>query len=283
MNKTSLSIHPIHLNHQRIKDEGIVIFNGVRGLPNGNEPFFSPDYVICLCHRGHVNLMYDDHTDFMDQYMVSVIFPNHNIKEISKSDDYLATLIVVDATILNDPMLQIIRHLRYRYEPHPSVKLDKHEFKIINNVAEGMQETSRINISGKGKLMVRQLDFLLRLLSHYRVGKLNESPIYKRVSTQFQNNLELHFREHKNVDFYASLACLSKKHFSAVVKQETGHTASYCIHKFIITEASRLLHIRHDLPVQAVADMLGFDDQAAFSRYFKRETGVSPTKFREKD
>ena len=34
-------------------------------------------------------------------------------------------------------------------------------------------------------------------------------------------------------------------------------------------------------PIQAIADQLGFADQATFSRYFRRETGISPTEFRE--
>ena len=42
-----------------------------------------------------------------------------------------------------------------------------------------------------------------------------------------------------------------------------------------------LLHIRHDLSVQAIADMLGFGEHASFSHYFKRETVLLPTEFRE--
>ena len=42
-----------------------------------------------------------------------------------------------------------------------------------------------------------------------------------------------------------------------------------------------LLHMRHDLSVQAIAYMLGFSEQAAFSRYFRRETGLSPSEFRD--
>ena len=80
--------------------------------------------------------------------------------------------------------------------------------------------------------------------------------------------------------FYAEQACLSTKHFSAVVKQETGHTAAYWIHHKVVVEAKMLLHMRHDLSVQAVADLLGFAEQATFSRYFSRETGLSPTAFR---
>ena len=43
-----------------------------------------------------------------------------------------------------------------------------------------------------------------------------------------------------------------------------------------------LLHTRPDLTVQAIADMLSFDEQATFSRYFRRETGISPSEFRKR-
>jgi AraC-like DNA-binding protein len=33
--------------------------------------------------------------------------------------------------------------------------------------------------------------------------------------------------------------------------------------------------------VQSVADRFGFPDQASFCRYFKRETGLSPTEYRQ--
>ena len=82
------------------------------------------------------------------------------------------------------------------------------------------------------------------------------------------------------VGFSVQLACLSAKHFSAVIKEETGHTAAHWIHNQVVAEAKMLLHMRHDLTVQAISDMLGFDEQASFSRYFRRETGLYPTEFR---
>ena len=36
--------HPMILYPQRIKEEGIVVFNDARGLPFGDEPFVSSDY-----------------------------------------------------------------------------------------------------------------------------------------------------------------------------------------------------------------------------------------------
>ena len=274
--------HPMNLYAQRIKEEGIVVFDDVKGLPSGDEPFTAADYVIAIGHRGHMDLMYDDTPDYSGQHTVGVIFPNHTLRTVSVTDDYRATLIIVDSSVLNDPMLQIMGQLRYRYEPHPNVKLDKQEYRVITHVVEGMREIKRLGLPDQRMLMTRLLEFLLRLLSQYRRGKLNESGGDKQVSARFHSDLKQHFREHRDVGFYAEQACLSTKHFSAVVKQETGHTASYWIHHHIAVEAKMLLHIRRDLTVQAIADLLGFEDQATFSRYFRRETGMSPTVFREK-
>ena len=270
-------------NLQRIQEEGIVVLDNVRGLPTGDKPFVSSDYVICIGHRGRIQLMYDDQSDYSEKQTVGVIFPNHSVSMVSKTEDYLATLIVVDASVLNDPMLQIINQMRYRYELHPCVKLDKHEYRMITDVVEGMREIKRLELPDSRMLMRRLLEFLLRLLSHYRKNKLNETTSNKRVSMQFHSDLTQHFRKHPDVGFYAERAFITPKYFSALVKQETGYNANYWIRVKIITEAKMLLHVRRDLSIQAIAEMLGFGEQASFSRYFKRETGMSPTEFRELD
>ncbi len=272
--------HPMNLYPQRIKVEGIVVFDGVRGLPSGDEPFTSSDYVIAIGHRGHMDLMYDDMADYTEKHTVGVIFPNHTLCTISKTDDYMATLIIVDSSVLNDPLLQIINQMRYRYEPHPNVKLDRHEYQMITSVVEGMREITRLDMLDHKMLMTRLLEFLLRLLSQYRKRKLDEAHSAGRISARFHSDLAQHFREHRDVAFYARQACLSTKYFSAVVKQETGYTATHWIHNHVIAEAKMLLHMRRDLTVQALADQLGFPDQAAFTRFFKRETGLSPTAYR---
>ena len=260
-----------------------MVFDDVRELPTGDKPFVSSDYVICIGHRGRIELMYDNVADYSGQHTVGVIFPNHSLRKVSVTDDYQATLIIVEASVLKDPMLQIINQMRYHYEPHPNVKLDKHEYKMITSVVEGMREIKRLELPDRRMLMTRLLEFFLRLLRRYREGNLNESHTDNKVSTQFLNRLAQHFREHRDVGFYAGLACLSTKHFSDVVKQETGHTAAYWIHRQVVVEAKMLLRMRRDLTVQAISDMLGFDEQATFSRYFRRETGLSPSEFRSTD
>ena len=216
-------------------------------------------------------------------YVVAIIFPNHKLVEMEATDDYLSSLIVVDASVLSDPMLQIINQFRYRFESLPAVKLDKCEYSMIIHVLAVMRETSNLNLPDLRTMLVRQLEFLLRLLSYYRSQRLNETYDYNRISSRFHNDLAKHFRQHRDVGFYAQQACLSAKHFSTVVKEETGHTAAHWIHTQVVAEAKMLLHMRRDLTVRVIADMLGFDEQATFSRYFKRETGIFPTDYRNQE
>lgn len=113
MKKDESYQHPLLLNAQKIKENSIVVFDDVRGLPFGEKPFVSPDYVISIGHRGKTQIMYDDMPDFSEEHTVAVLFPNHALRTVSKSDDYLSTLVVVDASILDDPMLRIINQVRY--------------------------------------------------------------------------------------------------------------------------------------------------------------------------
>lgn len=273
--------HPMLVNTQKIKENGIAILDDVRELPSGKEPFTSPDYVICIGHRGTMQMTYDDMPDHSSKQTVAVVFPNHTLRMVSKTDDYLATLVVVDAALLDDPLLRIIGQLRYRYEPHPWVELDRREYSVIMHMVGVMRETASIDSPNQKHFMMSQLEFFMRLLSHYRTVKLNETVVEKRVSTLFSNDLAQYFRDHRDVGFYAAKVCLTPKHFSTVIRQETGHTAAWWIHRQVVSEAKNLLTMRPDLNIQAVADQLGFADQATFSRYFHRETGLYPTEFRE--
>ena len=273
--------HPLVSNSQKIKEDGIVIMHNVTMLPTGSASFVSPDYVICIGHRGKMELIYDDLPDISAPRVFAIIFPNHKIKCINCTDDFLASLIAVDAKMIDEPMLQIIRQFRYRYESQPGVTLGKPEYKTLMHIVELMHETARTNIPDKRTLMIRQLDCFLRMLNHYRHNMLNDESSTKRFSTQFLSAINEHYREHRDVLFYANLACLTPKYFTTVIRKETGHTPSYWISTTVSAKAKMLLHTRPDLSIQAIADLLGFDDQNTFSRYFKHATGMSPSAFRE--
>ena len=83
----------------------------------------------------------------------------------------------------------------------------------------------------------------------------------------------------RSVSAYADRLCVTPNHLSAVVRQQSGQTVMQFVNTRLVLRAKVLL-VDTTLSVYEVADRLGFADTAAFSRFFKRETGQTPTNYR---
>ncbi len=82
--------------------------------------------------------------------------------------------------------------------------------------------------------------------------------------------------------YYASQLNLSTAYLNEVVRSVTGMSVSRCIRSERVLQAKRLL-VHTDLAVKEIADALGIDDYAYFSRLFTEDTGISPTAFRQRN
>ncbi len=77
----------------------------------------------------------------------------------------------------------------------------------------------------------------------------------------------------------AQIACLSKYHFLRMFRAAYGCTP----HQFQLqlrVEKARALLAQTRLSVQAIAELLCFDEPASFSRLFRRKVGVYPSQYR---
>lgn len=97
---------------------------------------------------------------------------------------------------------------------------------------------------------------------------------------RFRALLELHFRGHAPVSFYAERLQVSADHLSRACRSSSGLSALDLVHERLLLEARRLLAYT-PAAVAEVAHELGFEDPAYFSRFFTRRAGVSPSAYRE--
>ncbi|MBQ1732382.1 MAG: AraC family transcriptional regulator, partial [Bacteroidales bacterium] len=56
---------------------------------------------------------------------------------------------------------------------------------------------------------------------------------------------------------------------------------NYWIQQHVTITAKTLLRTEEQFSLQEISERLGFPDLASFSRYFKRETGISPREYRK--
>ncbi|WP_163408676.1 AraC family transcriptional regulator [Flavobacterium ajazii] len=134
----------------------------------------------------------------------------------------------------------------------------------------------------------QQLDKMLNLLDciHIEISrKYSETYSHKTHSynikiSAFEKLLEEHFKKEKLPSFYADKLNITLKHLNRICNEILQKTATEVIMNRVILEIKRML-TNKQLAVNEVALAIGYDDYSYFSRVFKKQTGVSPTAFRE--
>ena len=97
--------------------------------------------------------------------------------------------------------------------------------------------------------------------------------------TRFLALVEAHYLAHWTVAQYAQRLGLSTPRLNRLCRAASGHTAQTLVHERLTREACRrLLYVA--APASSLALELGFEDSAYFSRFFRRQTGLSPQKWR---
>ncbi|MFN7022924.1 MAG: helix-turn-helix domain-containing protein [Pseudorhizobium sp.] len=96
---------------------------------------------------------------------------------------------------------------------------------------------------------------------------------------RFLHAVELHLRDHWTIARYAAEVGVTADRLNATVQRSTGRSPLSLIHARMILEADALLDDSR-LQVAEIAQELGFNDPAYFSRFYKRHTGRSPNRQR---
>jgi AraC family transcriptional activator of pobA len=102
--------------------------------------------------------------------------------------------------------------------------------------------------------------------------------ITKRVN-QILTLVDTYYRSHFDITFYAEQLNLTPKRANEICKQSLGITITRLIHIRLLIEARRMLGYEN-LNIKQVAFGLGFEDPAYFTRFFKRNVGITPEAFR---
>jgi AraC family transcriptional activator of pobA len=131
--------------------------------------------------------------------------------------------------------------------------------------------------------MVRAL-MLQAFIALSRLGlaqQLNQaSPYNYTLLKSFQKLIEQHYATLRLPKDYAQLLYITPNHLNALCKDMLGIAAGEVIRNRIVLEAKRLL-VNLQLSVTEIANRLNFDDNSYFTKFFKKQTGLTPEEFRK--
>ncbi|WP_425494124.1 helix-turn-helix transcriptional regulator [Hoeflea alexandrii] len=88
-----------------------------------------------------------------------------------------------------------------------------------------------------------------------------------------------HRHQHWTVERYAEALEVKRDRLNVSVRRATGLSPQAYLHREIMRDACELL-ASTGLPVSQIAFRLGFADPAYFNRFFTRQSGQTPGKYR---
>lgn len=120
-----------------------------------------------------------------------------------------------------------------------------------------------------------------RLYQHHNNNLAQSNNAYYTKFRKLEELVEQHFKEEKSPAAYASKLAMTAKHLNRITQAVTGKTATDVILDRVLLEAKKEMILQHG-SLNQIAETLGYDDYAYFSRLFKNKTGETPSHFLER-
>jgi AraC family transcriptional regulator, transcriptional activator of pobA len=96
---------------------------------------------------------------------------------------------------------------------------------------------------------------------------------------RFREQVEAHYAEHWPIERYAKILNLTESRLNRLSQKSFGLSAFALTQERLLLEARRKL-IYTSTPISQLAYELGFSEPAYFCRFFKKQTGLTPSAFR---
>ena len=117
-------------------------------------------------------------------------------------------------------------------------------------------------------------------LSLARKQSENKSLRSKAVFEDFLALVRDNHNKERSLSFYADKLYLTPKYLSKLVKNVSGKSAHEWIDSFVISEAMNMLKYS-DMSIKSIVWELNFPNQTTFYRFFKANTGMTPSEYRK--
>lgn len=160
--------------------------------------------------------------------------------------------------------------------------LNEEERRQLNIITEALEMEFSVSDSLQEemlRILLKRFIIQCTRIARQRLDITQEKESGFEIVRRYYNLVDEHFRTKKQVQDYADLLHKSPKTLSNIFSTCKLPSPLRVIHERTEAEAKRLL-LYSNKSVKEIAEIMGFEDQASFSRFFKNMTGQSAVQFR---
>ena len=270
-----------------VEQKDLVLEKEVCGFAAKGVDMSFPHVIILLCLRGSATALYDMREAQIVKNMLAVIMPGHLMRPIDCSDDFAYMRIAVSSEILGEVKNHILGHEYDVFHKSPTCQLTEVQAERVRALAEVLSAIAQHDMN---ELMLRrqmlqiQLAIAYEFIHYYRreedkrLTDVKLADVYNR----FTDLVVAHYKENRNVNYYAALMDYDPQYFSKLFRQLSGGIAPLeWIQQYVVTQAKLLMDANPKQTIKETAHQLGFPTTANFCRYFKRATGIYPQAYKQ--
>ena len=247
-----------------------------------------PHVVILMCLRGSARVLFDMQELTIEKNDFGILMPGHVLRRLACTDDYAYACVIISAEMFSELKIHAFTHDSYKFNHAPKCHLTDEQVKRMMALTELLEA---IALHDDNDLQMRQQ----MLLSHLAVGyefinyyrrdqdKQWEESRSATLYKQFCDLVVEHYKENRNINYYAGLLNYDPRYFSKVFRQfSNGLSPLEWIQQYVATQAKRIMDTHPKQSIKETAFQLGFPTTANFCRYFKRATGIYPQEYKER-
>lgn len=215
----------------------------------------------------------------IDDRQIHVLFPNQ-VHTWHIEPDTTGYQLMIDKLFF-ERFSTYLRFSPSNYIKHPVIPLSQENFDLLQYEFDAIKRELEAASSLQDIISARAA-VIAAIVSKAAESLFTEAKIYQTDTrlVQFSTLIDLYFKEEKQVSYYASRLNISANYLNVLCKKSLHVSATQLIQQRILLEAKRLLQAS-DLSIKEIAFELGFVDHAYFSNFFKSQTNLTPTFFRQ--
>lgn len=219
---------------------------------------------------------------------ITTILPRHILQVVSCSSDFRCEIIAFQPEFVQEMELvrNLVSHLT-TIEQRPILSLNAEEDSFIHELYNLLfrihQRIQQEQGEVKGVVSSLLMSFFYGLCAMYDKHGI-EIPVkylprQEKIANRFRTLVFEHCNKERTVSYYADKLCITPKYLNTLVKEATGKSAWHFINEAVILEIKARLKSSSETILQ-ISESMNFPNPSFFSKYFRKNTGMTPTEYR---
>lgn len=251
---------------------------------SGWEPYKLKQVLVVLCHQGNGYGAVNLRPIHLQKNSLLIALPSQIVESQKVDEDFKGTFLVLSERFLSRTNIGDAYLFLRNVQTNPVYQLDDNTASVFSSLTD---LSCKLILSSNNKPGMEEIFGLIARLFYLLSCQIIDPSSPEKetgqrqgeVMMQFLQLLNLHYKEHREVGFYADKMSITAKYMTTLVKKASGKSALEWIEDYVILEAKAQLSSTVNT-IQQIAFDLNFPSQSLFGRYFKRAVGMSPSDYR---